>query len=206
MLAQPVERARALFAEGRYSAALAVFGGAVPDDAHLALSCAEALGEVGRHEDALSVASRVEAKHAANAALVAASLRVSGAIILDRGDRTAGSERLKAAMGLAEASGDSAEAARAALRLFTLVHSSSGRARSAEVLAAAKRLVLRSNQLSLLADLHSRVGQAEAQSGNLQAAQRHLNRSVELLTERPHQRRNCQNSTRVVLNPGAAVS
>jgi DNA-binding NtrC family response regulator len=54
------------------------------------------------------------------------------------------------------------------------------------MLEAAKRLVLRSNHPLLLADIHSRVGQAEAQTGELQSAQNHLHRAVQILDEQPN--------------------
>jgi tetratricopeptide (TPR) repeat protein len=178
MPAPLLERARSLFAEGRFQAGLSAIGPSVPAEPSLALLYAEALIETGQHQRAIEVITSIETHHAANAAVMAATYRVSAAVLLEQGNQIAAAERLKSAIALAEASGDLPEAARAALRFFTYIHSSSGRDSSTEALAAVKRLVLRSNRPSLLTDLHSRVGQAEAQSGRLVAAQHHLRRAL----------------------------
>ena len=102
MPASPLERARSLFAEGRFEAALSVVGSSIPDEPSLALSYAEALSEIGQHHRAIEVATRIETKHSANASVVAAAYRVSAAVRLEQGDRVAGTERLKAAIALAE--------------------------------------------------------------------------------------------------------
>jgi tetratricopeptide (TPR) repeat protein len=186
MSAYPLERARSLFREGRLSAALAVFGNDLPSDPLLAVSCAEGLAELGEYARALAVAQSLQHRYSDNPRISAAALRVIGSLEIDRGDRQQGIETLTTAWRLAEAAGDETEAARAVLRLFTCVHSSSGRTESSKMLEAAKRLVLRSNHPLLLADIHSRVGQAEAQTGELQSAQNHLHRAVQILDEQPN--------------------
>ena len=186
MSANPLERARSLIREGRLSAALAVFGAELPADPLLAVACAEALAEIGEHARALAFAQSLQRQYSDNPRIAAAALRVVGSLEVDRGDRQQGIESLTSAWRLAEAAGDETEAAKAVLRLFTCVHSSSGRSESSKVLEAAKRLVLRSNHPLLLADIHSRVGQAEAQTGELQSAQHHLHRAVKILDEQPN--------------------
>ena len=186
MLSHSFERAQTLFNEGRFIAALAVFGDGLPEDSLLALSCAEALNELGHSDRALAVAERIEKHDVGSSSALATARRIIASVYIDRGDRRTAIEYLNSAASLAEAAGDHAEAARASLRLFTCVHHASGRTESSDVLGLAKRLVLRANQPRLLADLHSRVGQAEAQSGNLTAAKRHLDRAVEVLRENPH--------------------
>ncbi len=161
-------------------------GSGLPADHDLALGLAEAHLEAGHSDKAIAMCASVAQRANLDAVSVAKCRRVEATVALDRGDRDSGLAELAAAASLAEYAGNSQEAARSALRLFTALHSSGGSSSSSETLTLAKRLALRSGDKTLMADLHMRVGQAEAQNGNVHAGRRHLERSIELLEESPH--------------------
>jgi two-component system, NtrC family, response regulator AtoC len=185
MPAHPLQPALNFLSEGRFSAALGAFGATAPTDALHQAAYAEALCEVGETDKASETAYKV-IKKAPGAAALSVAHRVVATVLLERGDRRGALEHLAQAVSVAASHGEAYEGARASLRLFTLHHSATGRADSSQALESAKRLVLRANDPILLADLHSRVGQAEAQSGSLVSAKQHLRRSIELLSVHPH--------------------
>ena len=186
MRTSKLEDVARLFREGRFRAALLALGEAEPHEPQLKLHYAEALDEVGESERALEVLRRLVSRRDLPADQGSAARRALASVYVNLGHITEGTECVKEALSIAEASGLVEEAAISALALYSLTSNLYGPSAAAPVLSTAKKYVLRSSTDRLLADLHSRVGQADAQESRYLSAKRHLSVALELLDLSPH--------------------
>lgn len=175
-----------MFKQGRFRAALLALHGAEPSDPSLRVFFAEALDETGESEKARHSLETLLASDLTEVIPRAAALRVLSGVHLNLGSPSRATDFLKESLTISEASGSTEEAGRAALALFSLYSNMFGPATAAPVLSTAKKYVLRSGNARLLAELHSRVGQADAQASSYLSARRHLSLALESLESDPH--------------------
>lgn len=177
---------RSLFEEGRYKAALLALGGREPQAPELAALFAESLHEVGDSEGAERTLGRLIQSPATPVGDRASALRLLAGIRASSGNANDALVLLRESLTLAESQALSPEACQSALHLFSLLSNLKGPSETAVALLTAKKHALRSNEPRLLAELHSRVGQADAQTGRLTSATRHLSLALSFLKDVGH--------------------